>query len=234
MGIEADGQHGRQHRGDCRPRRGEEGSGVHGGAHLHLQVRVWRCGSAASKRHSRERGEDGKGGEDGEEGEEWKAGRGERRGLEDREQREDGGLVVPADDHVPCLLLGRDRMLPFHLGGHLALVHATCPRNLYGRSIDVSMAGWIRDGTDDGRWPNRRRTTPPCRGRMPAVPSCPLPPSGAHRPSTITFDSSSSTTSPHVQCSALARPACRPPTSPTRPLQHRPPTRNSASRGQGG
>ena len=184
MGTEADGQHGRQHRGDCRPRRGEEGSGVHGGARLHLQVRVWRCGSAASKRHSRERGEDRKGGEDGEEGEEWKAGRGERRGLEDREQREDGGLVVPADDHVPCLLLGRDRMLPFHLGGHLALVHATCPRNLHGRSIDVSMAGWIRDGTDDGRWPNRRRTTPPCRGRMPAVPSCPLPPSGARRPST--------------------------------------------------
>ena len=184
MGTEADGQHGRQHRGDCRPRRGEEGSGVHGGARLHLQVRVWRCGSAASKRHSRERGEDGKGGEDGEEGEEWKAGRGERRGLEDRQQREDGGLVVPADDHVPCLLLGRDRMLPFHLGGHLALVHATCPRNLHGRSIDVSMAGWIRDGTDDGRWPNRRRTTPPCRGRMPAVPSCPLPPSGARRPST--------------------------------------------------
>ena len=184
VGTEADGQHGRQHRGDCRPRRGEEGSGVHGGARLHLQVRVWQCGSAASKRHSRERGEDGKGGEDGEEGGEWKAGRGERRGLEDREQREDGGLVVPADDHVPCLLLGRDRMLPFHLGGHLALVHATCPRNLHGRSIDVSMAGWIRDGTDDGRWPNRRRTTPPCRGRMPAVPSCPLPPSGARRPST--------------------------------------------------
>ena len=95
-----------------------------------------------------------------------------------------GGLAVPADDHVPCLMLGRDRILPFHLGGHLALVHATCPRNLHGRSIDVSMAGWIRDGTDDGRWPNRRRTTPPCRGRMPAVPSCPLPPSGARRPST--------------------------------------------------
>ncbi len=157
MGTEADGQHGRQHRGDCRPRRGEEGSGVHGGARLHLQVRVWRCGSAASKRHSRARGEDGKGGEDGEEGEEWKAGRGERRGLEDREQREDGGLVVPADDHVPCLLLGRDRMLPFHLGGHLALVHATCPSDLHGRSIDASMAGWM-DPTD-GRRPVAKPTT---------------------------------------------------------------------------
>ena len=230
MGIEADGQHGRQHQGDCRPRRGEEGSGVHGGARLHLQVRVWRCGSAASKRHSRARGEDGKGGEDGEEGDEWKASRGERRGLEDREQREDGGLVVPADDHVPCLLLGRDRMLPFHLGGHLALVHATCPRNLHGRSIDTTMAGWMDPterttaGGDDG--PLHR-----------AVAECPRSrPAPFLRPAPVgrqlTFDSS--TTSPHVQCSALARPACRPPTSPTRPLQHRPPTRNSASRGQGG
>ena len=150
VGTEADGQHGRQHRGDCRPRRGEEGSGVHGGARLHLQVRAWRCGSGASKRHSRERGEDGKGGEDGEEGEEWKAGRGERRGLEDREQREDGGLVVPADDHVP---IGRDRTLPSHHGGQLSLVHATYPSDLHGRSIDASMAGWVdgSDGTDDGQ-----------------------------------------------------------------------------------
>ena len=169
-----------------RPTRGEEGSGLHGGLRLHLQVPRWRCGSAASKRHSRERSEDGNGGEDGEEGEEWN---GRQVGEDDEDWRtgskeRTGRLGVPADDHVPCLLLGRDRMLPFHLGGHLALVHATYPRNLRGRSIDVSMAGWIRDGTDNGRWPNRRRTTPPCRGRMPAVPSCPLPPSGARRPST--------------------------------------------------
>ena len=80
----------------------------------------------------------------GEDDEDWRTGSKERTG---------GLLVVPADDHVPCLLLGRDRMLPFHLGGHLALVHATCPSDLHGRSIDASMAGWVdgSDGTDDGQ-----------------------------------------------------------------------------------
>ena len=111
----------------------------------------------------------------GENDEDWRTGSKERTG---------GSSYLPTITCRACCSAGTACSPSTSVATSLSCMRHIYPRDLHGRSIDVSMAGWIRDGTDDGRWPNRRRTTPPCRGRMPAVPSCPLPPSGARRPST--------------------------------------------------
>ena len=127
-----------------------------------VRASISKCayGDAARQQASGTQGREARTGREG------RTGRKERNGRQVGEDDEDwrtgskertGWLVVPADDHVPCLLLGRDRMLSFHLGGHLALVHATCPSDLHGRSIDASMAGWM-DPTD-GRRPVAKPTT---------------------------------------------------------------------------
>ena len=150
--------------------------------------------AAAIEREAKTRRKERKGRQVGEDDEDWWTG---------NKERTEEGLVVPADDHVP---IGRDRTLPSHHGGQLALVHATYPSDLHDRSIDASMAGWVdgSDGTDDGQADDGplHRAVAGCPRSRPAPFLRPAPVGRR-----LTFDSSSSTTSPHVQCSALARPA---------------------------
>ena len=112
----------------------------------------------------------------GEDDEDWRTGSKERTGW----------LVVPADDHVPCCLAETACSPSTSVATSLSCmrhVRLTC---MAVRSTQAWPGGWIRR-TDDGRWPSRRRTTPPCRGRMPAVLSSPLPPAPVSR--RLTFGS---------------------------------------------
>ena len=193
MDTEAAGRHRRQHRGCCR--RGTDRGGRRG------QRAAWRCappsptalmamamrlGSKQAALKGERRGREGRGGRGGRRGMEGRWGRTTRTGEQGAKRGRGGSSYLPTITCRACCLAETACSPSTSVATSLSCmrhVRLTC---MAVRSTQAWPGGWIRR-TDDGRWPSRRRTTPPCRGRMPAVPSSPLPPTPVSR--RLTFGS---------------------------------------------